>query len=220
MAFVRETLSTPQQAPRITLCLLHFGAEPVELTADWDRWPTSVTWSADGSSLIVTADDNGRGPVFAVDPASGAVRPIVADDFTYSEVRAAPGGVLYALRSSYATPQHPVRIDADGSVTVVPCVSMPDLPGTLTEVTAVAADGQPVRSWLALPDGAEPAPLLLWIHGGPLASWNAWHWRWNPWLMVAQGYAVLLPDPALSTGYGQDFIQRGWGHGVSPRIRI
>jgi dipeptidyl aminopeptidase/acylaminoacyl peptidase len=22
---------------------------------------------------------------------------------------------------------------------------------------------------------------------------------------------VLLPDPALSTGYGQDFIQRGWG---------
>ena len=29
--------------------------------------------------------------------------------------------------------------------------------------------------------------------------------------MVAQGYAVLLPDPALSTGYGQDFIQRGWG---------
>ena len=29
--------------------------------------------------------------------------------------------------------------------------------------------------------------------------------------MVAQGYAVLLPDPALSTGYGEDFIQRGWG---------
>ncbi|WP_283606838.1 alpha/beta hydrolase family protein, partial [Mycolicibacterium poriferae] len=38
-----------------------------------------------------------------------------------------------------------------------------------------------------------------------------WHWRWNPWLMVSAGYAVLLPDPALSTGYGQDFIQRGWG---------
>ena len=36
-------------------------------------------------------------------------------------------------------------------------------------------------------------------------------WRWNPWLLAARGYAVLLPDPALSTGYGQDFIQRGWG---------
>jgi dipeptidyl aminopeptidase/acylaminoacyl peptidase len=29
--------------------------------------------------------------------------------------------------------------------------------------------------------------------------------------MAARGYAVLLPDPALSTGYGQEFIQRGWG---------
>jgi dipeptidyl aminopeptidase/acylaminoacyl peptidase len=32
--------------------------------------------------------------------------------------------------------------------------------------------------------------------------------------MAARGYSVLLPDPALSTGYGQDFIARGhanWG---------
>jgi dipeptidyl aminopeptidase/acylaminoacyl peptidase len=65
-----------------------------------------------------------------------------------------------------------------------------------------------------LPDGAsqaEPAPLLLWVHGGPIFSWNTWSWRWNPWLMAAHGYAVLLPDPALSTGYGRDFIARGHG---------
>jgi dipeptidyl aminopeptidase/acylaminoacyl peptidase len=88
------------------------------------------------------------------------------------------------------------------------------LPGRLTEVTATTDDGTTVRSWLALPLEASadrPAPLLLWIHGGPLSSWNAWSWRWNPWLMVARGYAVLLPDPALSTGYGRNFISRGWG---------
>jgi dipeptidyl aminopeptidase/acylaminoacyl peptidase len=49
------------------------------------------------------------------------------------------------------------------------------------------------------------------VHGGPLSSWNFWHWRWNPWLLAARGYAVLLPDPALSTGYGLDFVARGWG---------
>ena len=221
VAFTRETLSTPHRAPRITLCVLPFGERPAELTSSWDRWPTSVTWTTDATSLIVTADDNGRGPIFAVDPVSGTVRPVVADDFTYTDVHAAPGGELFALRSSYAAPPHPVRIDADGSVAVLPLVDLPELPGTLSEVVATAEDGQPVRSWLVLPhsaqpqsaqpDPVEPAPLLLWIHGGPLASWNAWHWRWNPWLMVAAGYAVLLPDPALSTGYGQDFIQRGWG---------
>jgi dipeptidyl aminopeptidase/acylaminoacyl peptidase len=43
-----------------------------------------------------------------------------------------------------------------------------------------------------------------------LASWNAWSWRWAPLLAAARGYAVLLPDPALSTGYGLEFIARGW----------
>jgi dipeptidyl aminopeptidase/acylaminoacyl peptidase len=90
----------------------------------------------------------------------------------------------------------------------------PALPGSLTEVVATAEDGTPLRSWLVLPAGASeqaPAPLVLFIHGGPLGSWNAWQWRWNPWLLAARGYAVLLPDPALSTGYGLDFIARGWG---------
>ena len=68
VAFIRETHSTPDKAPRITLCHMRFGEPFVELTAEWDRWPTSVTWSADGSALIVTADEDGRGPVFAVDP--------------------------------------------------------------------------------------------------------------------------------------------------------
>jgi dipeptidyl aminopeptidase/acylaminoacyl peptidase len=68
-----------------------------------------------------------------------------------------------------------------------------------------------------LPDGDGPHPLLLWVHGGPLHSWNGWSWRWNPHLMAARGYAVLLPDPALSTGYGREFVRRGWGRwGVEP----
>jgi dipeptidyl aminopeptidase/acylaminoacyl peptidase len=211
VAFIRETHSTPDTAPRITLCRMTLGEQFVELTAQWDRWPTSVSWSVDGSRLIVTADDNGRGPIFAVDPANGAVTRMTPDDHAYSDVRPAPGGVVFAMRSSYARPPHPVRIDGDGTVTELPCVAAPELPGTLTEVSAPADDGRTVRSWLALPPGEAPAPLVLWVHGGPLGSWNAWHWRWNPWLLVARGYAVLMPDPALSTGYGQDFIQRGWG---------
>ncbi|BDX31342.1 peptidase S9 [Mycobacterium antarcticum] len=210
-AFIRETHSTPVQAPRMTLCLMTFGHDFVEIITDWDRWPSSVAWTVDGSRLIVTADDAGRCPVFLVDPADSSVTRLTPDDFSYSNVCPAPGGVIFALRSSYRSPSHPVRIDPDGAVTPLPCLDAPPLPGELTEVTAVADDGSRVRSWLVLPSRDQLAPLVLWIHGGPLASWNSWHWRWNPWLLAARGYAVLLPDPALSTGYGQEFIQRGWG---------
>ena len=211
VAFIRQTHSTPHDSPRFTLCCMEFGGQIRELTADWDRWPASVAWSRDGSTLLVTADDNGRCPVFTVDPGTGAVAQLTHDDFAYTDLRPVPDGSVFALRSSYLRPSHPVRIDADGSVTDLPCVEFPCLPGELTEVVATASDGSRVRSWLTLPAGDGSAPLLLWVHGGPLGSWNMWHWRWNPWLLNALGYAVLLPDPALSTGYGQDFIQRGWG---------
>jgi dipeptidyl aminopeptidase/acylaminoacyl peptidase len=51
----------------------------------------------------------------------------------------------------------------------------------------------------------------VFIHGGPLASWHGWQWRWNPQLLAARGYAVLMPNPALSTGFGRDFVRRGRG---------
>ena len=51
---------------------------------------------------------------------------------------------------------------------------------------------------------------MLWIHGGPMSSFNAWSWRWNPWVAVARGWAVVMPDPALSTGYGQRWLDRAW----------
>jgi dipeptidyl aminopeptidase/acylaminoacyl peptidase len=211
VAFTRETVATPQSAPRITLQYLRFGEQPVSVVDDWDRWPASVTWSSDGARLIVTADQAGSIPVFAVDIATSTVIQLTDDGFGYTDVVPAPDGALYALRSSVAAPPHPVRIDPGGAVTVLPCIELPPLPGSLTQITATAPDGAAVRSWLVLPEDTAPAPLLLWIHGGPLASWNSWSWRWNPWLLAARGYAVLLPDPALSTGYGQAFIQRGWG---------
>ncbi len=210
--------STPEQAPHPRLWLLELGTgELTPLAHDWDRWAHPADWLPDGSAVLVLADDDGRGPVFSVDAETGEVTAVTHDDATYSSVLVAPGGgSAYGVRSSYAYPSEVVRIDlAEGAVTALPGpAARPELPGRLEEVEATAADGARVRAWLALPqaaDASRPVPLLLWVHGGPLGSWNAWTWRWNPWLMVAQGYAVLLPDPALSTGYGQDFVQRGWG---------
>jgi dipeptidyl aminopeptidase/acylaminoacyl peptidase len=102
----------------------------------------------------------------------------------------------------------------DGEPVVLPAPGATDVPGSIERVDTTAADGTTVEGWLVRPtdmSASRPAPLLLWIHGGPLSSWNSWSWRWNPWLMAAKGYAVLLPDPAFSTGYGAKMIQRGWG---------
>ncbi|TNC26930.1 S9 family peptidase [Amycolatopsis alkalitolerans] len=198
------------------------GGEPRALTESWDRWPHGPEWTPDGSALVVVADDLGHAPLWRVDASTGAVTRLTVSG-AYSDVRISPDGRwVYALRSFVDSPPAPYRVAIDGSAAEAlpgpgPAV---EVPGRVEEVVTTASDGARVRAWLALPRSASaeaPAPLLLWIHGGPLGSWNAWQWRWNPWLAVAQGYAVLLPDPAISVGYGLDFIQRGWGDwGAAP----
>jgi len=192
-----------------------------DLLPGLDRWPQEAAWSHDSAALYFAADDAGRRPVFRVEVATGEVTRVTGDDGAYTDLSPGPDGrYLYALRSAVDAPPAPVRIDltTGAGPAALECPGTPlPLPGRLAEVTAYADDGQPIRSWLVRPDAASeasPAPLLLWVHGGPMMSWNSWSWRWNPWLMAARGYAVLLPDPALSTGYGRAFIARAhrdWG---------
>ncbi len=192
-----------------------------DLLPGLDRWPQEPAWSHDARALYFTADDGGRRPVFRVDLGTAEVTRVTTDDGAYTELNVAPDGrYLYALRATVACPPTPVRIDlrVGAEPAALDCPGVPlTVPGRLAEVEATAEDGQLIRSWLVLPEGAsarQQAPLLLWVHGGPMSSWNSWSWRWNPWLMAARGYAVLLPDPALSTGYGQEFIARAqhdWG---------
>ncbi|QDZ16048.1 S9 family peptidase [Humibacter ginsenosidimutans] len=227
VAFLRTERATPQGPTQQELWvagLAHTDSngtaaiglvEPRRIAAQWDRWPAGFAFDADDRALIVTADQDGRAPVFRAPLDGGDVQQLTNDDFAYADVRLDRAtGDLVALRSSWMSAPHPVRISRDGGITPLTVPGgAPEVPANMEEVETTAADGTRVRGWLMLPADAtasSPAPLLLWIHGGPLNSWNAWSWRWNPQLAVARGYAVLLPDPALSTGYGLDFIARGW----------
>jgi dipeptidyl aminopeptidase/acylaminoacyl peptidase len=230
IACSRETHGTADRPTDITLVVLGVdgsgqpGDSGRDLVPGLDRWPEEPAWSPDSRSLYFAADDGGRRPVFRVEVETGEVTRVTGDDGAYTELNVAPDGrYLYALRATVASPPTPVRIDLKTAVpgsepAALECPGVPlALPGRLEEVEASAEDGQRIRSWLVRPETASassPAPLLLWVHGGPNSSWNSWSWRWNPWLMAARGYAVLLPDPALSTGYGQEFIARAyhqWG---------
>jgi dipeptidyl aminopeptidase/acylaminoacyl peptidase len=216
---VREVIGDPEHAEQMTLWLVDLDTgEGHDLTPDLDLWPHGPEWAPDSSAVYFVADEGGRCPVFRVDVASGRISRLSASG-AYSDLCPSPdGATLYALHNTVASPPGAVALDTtatDQEPRPIPTPGLPfEAPGRVEEMTATAADGTPIHSWLALPaDASEtnPAPLLVWIHGGPLASWNSWHWRWNPWLMVARGYAVLLPDPALSTGYGQAFVERGRG---------
>jgi dipeptidyl aminopeptidase/acylaminoacyl peptidase len=209
---------SPDTAPDVTLLLVDLPSGAIrDLLPDFELWPEHPVWTPDGRAVLFVADERGHTPVFRVELDGDITRLCAAG--TFSDLcPAADGGRLYALRASVSSPPQAVALSqtgADQRPDPLPTPGVPlEVPSGVTEVTATAADGMALRAWLVLPEGASPsspAPLLTFIHGGPLSSWSGWHWRWNPHLLAGRGYAVLLPDPALSTGYGQTFVGRGRG---------
>jgi dipeptidyl aminopeptidase/acylaminoacyl peptidase len=214
--------ATPLRAASITLWVVDLvSGQGHDLLPGFDLWPVEPAWTPDSQAVLFVADQEGRTPVFRVEVGgrdAGRVTRLCAEG-TFSDLCPAPDGRrLYALRSGISSPPGAVALDTTAADQRPEPLSTPGLPlvtaGRVTEVRTRAADGVPLRAWLVLPPEASqraPAPLAVLIHGGPLASWSGWHWRWNPHLLAARGYAVLLPDPGLSTGYGQDFSGRGHG---------
>lgn len=83
----------------------------------------------------------------------------------------------------------------------------------LVELETTASDGYPVHGWLMLPEGEGPHPVLLCVHGGPFMyhSWGYWE---EAQVYASAGYAVVLPNPRGSAGYGQAHgkaVVRGFG---------
>ncbi len=220
VAAIRITFGSPDEASRVTLVLIHVATgEQQTLAADLDRGPASPVWAPDGKAVFFTADDRGHQAAFRVDLGDGRVRRLTAAGALADLCPTPDGETLFALCSTIGSPPRIVRLDAQSADQVPePLPNGVDergitVPGVVERLTAKAADGTEIGSWLVRPAGASAAaraPLVVWVHGGPLGSWSGWHWRWNPHLLAARGYAVLLPDPALSTGYGQAMIARGW----------
>ena len=223
VAALRFTRGGPQTAQRASLIVIDLptGGQRT-LVPDLDRWPNAPVWAPDGRAVYFTADDDGHEAVFRVEIGAGDDGRVsrLAAEGAYSDLCPSPDGVsIFALRSTMATPPRIVRLDAravdQDPIELANSIDEGGIeaPGIVERLAARAADGTPIGSWLIRPadaSGEAPAPLVVFVHGGPLGSWNSWHWRWNAHILVARGYAVLAPDPAISLGYGQAMIQRGW----------
>lgn len=75
-----------------------------------------------------------------------------------------------------------------------------------------ARDGLAIRAYLTLPPGRDPKslPLVVLPHGGPFLRTS---YEFDPMvqLLASRGYAVLQPNFRGSTGFGRDFVERGYG---------
>jgi len=195
---------------------------PTTVTEAWDRSPASLAWSADGRSLLATADNVGNHSLFRIEPADGSVTALVTRH-SNTDARPLPSGGVLFLQDSLVSPAEVMVLGAPGQdarkVTDLNGPRLAELEfGSYRQFSFTGAHGDEVFGYLIQPVGFDPKgsyPLAFLIHGGPQGSFDDhWHYRWNPEVYAAHGYAVVTIDFHGSTGYGQDFtdaINGDWG---------
>lgn len=153
-----------------------------------------------------------------VDLASGASRRLGAlpeAESVLPPLSVSADGQTLAVTASH--PAHPAEVWAGPLEGPLRCLSRlnPQLDAVeiapMEPVAWEARDGLTIEGWLLRPPGVgadRPLPLVVQVHGGPTARWGgAFHGTWHDWgqTLAGAGYAVFLPNPRGSTGWGQAF---------------
>ena len=178
-------------------------AEPVfaPLGRDVESWALA----ADGRLLATIENDRGYA-LLRVGPMDGE-RPVVTGlpQGVVSDPAWSPDGTTLAFAVASPTEPQGLWLWRDGAVRPLwrPECVLPVQGFELVEWESI--DGRRIPGWLALPPGPSPAaghPAVVWVHGGPAAQARA-NFRPDMQALLAQGFAVLMPNVRGSTGYGR-----------------
>ncbi|KAF2129662.1 hypothetical protein P153DRAFT_23666 [Dothidotthia symphoricarpi CBS 119687] len=199
------------------------------LTAGWDRWVQGpLTWSDDGESIYVTAEDRARVKIYEVPLSADATfQPAnLTGNTSVSAFSLLADGSILVTASAIWTPTE-YYILANGTKNSLFSANLVDEnlaglgPHTVSEIFFNASDPNYhdlIQAYVVKPTNFvenKTYPLAFLVHGGPQGSWaNSWSNRWNPQVWADQGYVVVAPNPTGSTGFGQyltNAIQGNWG---------
>ena len=175
--------------------------------------PPTLTWSPEAAGILAVYAEGGRSRLARFD-LGGGWEDVVADERCVLEFSAGPAGVAFSW-SDPLTPGEISLADASGDDHRLTRVGQGWLdevePAPTVPVSVTASDGVVVEGWLTLPPGAaDPAPLVLQVHGGPHYAVGE-RFSFDAQRLAAQGTAVLRANPRGSFGYGQAFAEGNLG---------
>lgn len=188
------------------------------LTEEWDR--SAGQWETTADGLLLTAEDEGRSPLFRLDLELGGTPRLCLREGTLSSPRPAPDGSVWLSHHSLHQPPEAARVTPQGELVRVSRFTVPALEGIdlvpAEELWVEGGRGDPVQVFVVPPPAAESTPPLVhMIHGGPHAvSGDGWHWRWNAQVLASAGYLVAMVNFHGSSSFGQEFascILGRWG---------
>jgi dipeptidyl aminopeptidase/acylaminoacyl peptidase len=188
------------------------------LTPDLDRNVLSPSFSADGSRIRFRLEDEGRVHLASVSVDAGSLRRDIEGDLSVDDFVQEGENTVVLVGTASERPE--LYRYSDGQLTAIGAVANAALDGVarprVEKQTATSPDGTPIDAFYVYPVNYEKGqryPTILWLHGGPAAQFD-FAYNTTAQLFAANGYAVIMPNPRGSVGYGEDFAQgtvAAWG---------
>ncbi len=183
------------------------------LDGDPPNSPSSITWAQDSSGVYYLMGEKGSSNLYFMS-VDGKKTKITEGVQYLSGLSISKDGQVATVVSAFHKPGDLVtfNLDAPDKLTRLVDVNEDVLAGVqlgdVEELWFESPDGLDLQGWLMKPaefESGKKYPLVLYIHGGPVAMYSVrFNWAWQNF--AANGYAVLWMNPRGSTGYGQDFV--------------
>jgi dipeptidyl aminopeptidase/acylaminoacyl peptidase len=196
------------------------GGEAKVLTLAFDRSIRRPRFSPDGHYIYFTADDDGTHNLCRIAVTGGEITRPIGGRLTVNSYSLGKDG---AIAAQIATLDRPDEIFLSNGTDLKRLTKTNDALISQLRLAKVeyvhfkSQDGTPVSGYLYKPLDYTPGkkvPTLLNPHGGPVGQYSASFYHLAE-LYAANGYAVLLPNPRGSSGYGQKFCEAifaDWGN--------
>ncbi len=201
------------------LGVIDFKTKAVKmLTLKYDRSLDNINWTADGKGIIASSEEDRNQSLVLVDALSGTVKFFANEVGAYSSLDMNEKGKMVAL---FSTPNLPNEIFiGEGTgfkrLTHVQDAFVASFNKIFVKgISAVSSDNNKVNGILYLADSnATKKPLLLFIHGGPVAQ-DEYSFDLTRQIYAAAGYAVVGVNYRGSSGRGAEYtkcISGDWGN--------
>ena len=181
------------------------------LTPKLDRNVADPKYSADGKKIYFKLEDSGQVHFASVDKDGRRLTRNLEQQVNVRDFSLVGGKIVLLLGRS-DQPAEIYQFD-DGALDQLTNVSNKALNGvaraSVEKLQFKSADGTLVEAFYYRPidfDNSKRYPTILWLHGGP-ASQFTYDFSTTGQLYAANGYAVIMPNPRGSVGYGEEFAK-------------
>lgn len=195
------------------------GGAPRNLTADYyESIASAPVWSADDSRIFFSSGQGMYTPVLSVPVAGGKVTAVKDGPRHYAQFDVSNDGKLIAYTVTDPRTELDLWVENVGQNKARQLTQlnpqMKDFAIGETELIKwKGPDNFDIEGLLVKPVGyraGQKYPMILLIHGGPYARYTG-IFSDQAQLYAARGYAVLMPNPRGSTGYGPAFTAANIG---------